>query len=155
MIVSGQFLGNAQVPLLPHAEAFGEVPTLIPECLDSSASQYFPDAQSPPRAQQKVTKTFKTPGRGQDQDTVLDGNQSQQPRRSSRLTRGVTNKYVNHYTGNEYEGHMNDSIVQCGRPMVVGEIVGTGYSLMAMQLPTGFEDKSAFWSPEGWTWVQH
>ena len=86
---------------------------------------------------------------------MFNDNQSPQPRRSSRPTRGVTSKYEDHYTGADYDGHMNSSIMQCGTPMIVGEIVGTGYSLMAMQLPTGFEDKSAFWTPGGWAWIQH
>ena len=50
---------------------------------------------------------------------------------------------------------MNDSIVQCGRPTVVGEIVGTGYSLMAVRLPAGFEDKSAFWTHSRWALTPH
>ena len=95
-----------------------------------------------------------TLNRGQNHDTVLNGNQSQQFRRSSRLTRGVTSKYADHYTGNEYVEHMNDSIVQCGRPMIVGEVGGTVYGLMAVRLPAGFEDKSAFWTQAGWAWIQ-
>ena len=41
---------------------------------------------------------------------------------------GVTSKYEDHYTGADYERHLNSSIMQCGMPMIVGEIVGAGPS---------------------------
>ena len=147
---------DAQTQPIGDAETLGEVPKLIPECSDPLVSnQRLPDIQSPLRTQPtEVTVPF-TPSQLESHNPMPTDNQSPQLRRSSRPTRGITSKYEDHYTGADYEGHMNSSIVECGMPMIVGEIVGTGYGLMAMQLPAGFEDKSAFWTPEGWTWIQH
>lgn len=147
---------DAQTQPIGDAEILEEVPRLIPECSDPQPSnQCLPDIRSPLRTQQaEVTMPF-TPSQVENPDSMTTNNQSPQLRRSSRPTRGITSKYEDHYTGVDYDGHMNSSIVQCGTPVIVGEIVGTDCSLMAMQLPTGFEDKSTFWTPEGWVWIQH
>ena len=92
-------------------------------------------------------------------------------RRSQRSSRGISNKYSEFHTGDEYDKVLDDeaSFMQglnsiCGEqfgsgtlppPMIVGEIVGSNGYLMALELPRTCWDKSAWWTVEGWVWVQH
>ena len=93
----------------------------------------------------------------------------QQPRRSSRATLGKTDKYADSYTGREYE-EVTDCIdhsvlgitalethdqLQPQVPIFVGEIVGSNGHLMALPLPTTCWDMSAWWTSQGWVWIQH
>ena len=39
--------------------------------------------------------------------------------------------------------------------MIVGEIVGSNGYLMALELPRTYWDKSAWWTVDGWVWIQH
>ena len=40
-------------------------------------------------------------------------------------------------------------------PLIIGEIVGDDGYLMALPLPRTHWDKSAWWTTQGWTWIQH
>ena len=93
-------------------------------------------------------------------------------RRSQRSNRGVTNKYSGFHTGDEYEELLKDeaSSIQginaiseaypkntgmLSPPMIVGKIVGHDGYLMAAKLPEIYRDKSAWWTVNGWAWIQH
>ena len=53
------------------------------------------------------------------------------------------------------EEHSKDTEM-LSTPIIVGKIVGynNGY-LMAFKLPETCWDKSAWWTADGWVWIQH
>ena len=51
------------------------------------------------------------------------------------------------------EGHFGREMLPA--PMIVGEIVGSNGYLMALELPRTYWDKSAWWTANGWVWIQH
>ena len=93
------------------------------------------------------------------------------PRRSQRSGKGISNRYSEFHTGDEYdkvlddeasfmqglnaisEGHFGNGMLP--PPMIVGEIVGSNGYLMALELPRTYWDKSAWWTANGWVWIQH
>ena len=45
--------------------------------------------------------------------------------------------------------------MQAKPPAADGEIVGANGHIFAMPLPSNYWDKSAWWTGQGWIWVQH
>ena len=107
---------------------------------------------------------------GPDPPTGVHGPPAQQLRRSTRPNLGQNQKYFDSYTGQEYETAMNNNIstavmgiaapedwyqMQAKPPAADGEIVGANGHIFAMPLPSNYWDKSAWWTGQGWIWVQH
>ena len=92
-------------------------------------------------------------------------------RKSQRSGRGISNKYSEFHTGDEYDKIIDGEVsyMQGFNPMYVeragigdfpspalmGEIDGFNSHLMAMKLPKIYWDKSALWTDNGWIWFQH
>ena len=107
--------------------------------------------------------------RGGHEDQVAP--QAPQPRRSGRANMGQTTRFADSYTGQEYDAMTNSlsstlwGILDTGvhspsggefqTPLIIGEIVGADGCLMALPLPRTHWDKSAWWTTQGWTWIQH
>ena len=123
------------------------------------------EVQTPAEAQ----CTSQDPQQGPRSPALYPNAPAQLPRRSTRVTLGKTDKYADSYIGKEYDEVTNciDPSVfgitalenqyqpQPQIPLLVGEIVGSDKYLMALPLPMNHWDKSAWWTGEGWVWIQH